>query len=397
MFGKPISTITAADIDRLIEEAVRESDVVEFKEALSGKGGRDGWHNGAPSIGTAARDKIVNEIIAFANAHGGTLVLGIAETDDKPPRADRVLPIRECADLAGRLTLMLRDVIEPPLAPFPAVGSVAMQGNDGVVVIQVAASRNAPHRNSSTLESYTRRGEHAQRMTMREIQDMTLQVERGLSLLERQFAGSSERFANICRPLTGVALRATAVALTPLSVPVPNNTTISPTFRQFQGTRGSQIVRAVVPHSPSTFRPILRGIRASEGFEGSDVSLEIRDTGLLEIFYLRKIADPQVVYAAWFVGLACNALSMVDYLREAVGSPGAEYGLELAVYAGGGFDVGAYGGREYGSARWNIGSITFPRYPVAARANFAALVELIERDFWNAVGIRGGPPLVMEF
>jgi hypothetical protein len=396
VFGKPISALISDDIDRLCKEAVRESDVVEFKEALSGKGGRDGWHDGANKIGEQARDKIVSEVIAFANARGGTLVLGIAETDDKPPRAEKVSPIRECADLAGRLALVLRDVVEPPFSPFPVVRAVEMSGRDGVVVIQIAASRNAPHRHLSNLESYVRRGEHTQRMTMREIQDMTLLVERGLALLERQFAESSERFANTCRPSTGIALRATAVPLTPLSLPIPNDATINPTFQPFQGTRGHQKVQIVVPHAPGSFRPTLRGIAARGSFDHDEVSLEIRDSGLIEIFFKRGLADPQVLYAAWFVGLACNALAIIDYLRQAAASPGAEYGLELAVYAGGGFVVGAYGGREYGSANWNLGSITFPRYPVGDRGSFPTLVERIDCDFWNAIGARGVPPLVVE-
>jgi hypothetical protein len=194
MFGKPLAAISAADIHSLVTEAVRESDVVEFKEALSGRGGRDGWHDGATSIGNAARDKLVNEVIAFANAHGGTLVLGIAETDDKPARADKVIPIPRCAELAERVARALADTVDPPLAPFPVVVPVRTEGEAGIIVFQVAASRNAPHRHRNTLESYVRRGEQAVPMTMREIQDLTLQVERGLALLEQRFAQSAERF-----------------------------------------------------------------------------------------------------------------------------------------------------------------------------------------------------------
>lgn len=190
MFGKPINALTATDIDRLVNDAVRESDVVEFKEALSAKGGRDAWHDGAAKIGDVARDKIVNEVIAFANSHGGTLVLGITETDDKPARAEKIVPIQRCADLAERLSRALADIVEPPLAPFPSIVPVLIEGDAGVVVFQVAASRNAPHRHRGSLESYVRRGEQAVRMTMREIQDLTLQVERGLALLERQRRGS---------------------------------------------------------------------------------------------------------------------------------------------------------------------------------------------------------------
>lgn len=378
-----------------MDEEVRESDVVEFKEALSARGGRDGWHNGANKIGEPARDKIVSEVIAFANAHGGTLVLGIAETDDKPPRAGKVLPIRECADLAGRLALMLRDVVEPPFAPFPVVRAVEMSGRDGVVAIQVAPSRNAPHRHSSNLESYVRRGEHTQRMTMREIQDMTLQVERGLTLIERQFSQSAERFRIFFPPSTGFALRATAVPLSPMSLPIPNDNTFNPSVEQFKGTRGPQRVTAVLA-SPGVFRPTLRAIRASNHNDGGDISFEVRDNGQIEIFCSWRREERLTLHAEWFLGLACNALSTTDYSRQLAGVPGTEYGLELAVYAGGGFVVESYQGSEYGSATWNLGSITFPRYSVGDRASFPDLVELIDRDFWNATGLRGVPSLAIE-
>jgi hypothetical protein len=374
VFGKPINALTATDIDRLVNDAVRESDVVEFKEALSAKGGRDAWHDGAAKIADVARDKIVNEVIAFANAHGGTLVLGVAETDDKPPRAGKVDPIRECADLAGRLALMLRDVVEPPFAPFPVVRAVEMSGREGVVVIQVAASRNAPHRHSSNLESYVRRGEHTQRMTMREIQDMTLHVERGLALLERKFAESAERFANACRPSIGLALRATAVPLTPISVAVPNDSAVSPPVQEFRGKRGPKNFHATVLHSGGSFRPTLRGIWSKDANDESELSLQVSDTGLVEIYLSKKQVDQQRLSPLWFHGVSCNALSIIDYLREAAGAPGAEYGLELAVYAPDGAIIGAYGDYET-AARWHLGSVTFPRYQVGDRAAFTALVE----------------------
>lgn len=234
---------------------------------------------------------------------------------------------------------------------------------------------------------------------MREIQDMTLQVERGLAQLDRKFAESSDRFSSICRPSTAFALRVTAVPLSPLSIPVPNDTAINPVFQQFEGTRGPQKIRVGVPHSPSTFRPTLRGISARNADDASTVSVEIRDTGFFEIFFLKRQGDgdPQPLYAGWFLGLACNALSIISYLREAAGSPGAEYGLELAVHAYGGLSIAAYGGREYGSATWNFGPTTFPRYSVGDQTHFPGLAELIDRDLWNATGSRGGPPVIIAF
>lgn len=404
MFSKPLSALTPDDIARLPKNQVRESDVVEFKEALSGKGGPDPWHQGAPNIGPAARDKIVNEIIAFANAHGGTLVLGIAESDDKPARAEKVTLVQRCADLAERLSRALADTVEPPLAPFPMVVPVVMEGDAGVVVLQVAASRNAPHRHRGSLESYMRRGEQAVPMTMREIQDLTLQVERGLALLDRQFNDSATRFGTMCRPSTAMAMRATAVPLSTLSVPIPHEKAVTPQTRRFKAVSGTTNVDLVLPHAPNNFNPILRGLRAREkdDFNGADVTIEASGSGALEIFFIRRersVAgqdrdEPNVIYLPWFLGMACNAMMMADYLRNAGGAPGTEYGLELAVHDGGSLQA-AFRAR---TQRWLGGTVVFPRYSIGDRASFQAVVQLIERDFWNATGTRrSDAPMTVDF
>jgi hypothetical protein len=299
MFGKPISALTTNDIDRLCKEQVRESDVVEFKEALSGKGGPDAWHNGAPSIGPAARDKIVNEIVAFANAHGGTLVLGIAETDDKPARAEKVAPIQRCADLAERLSRALADTVEPPLAPFPAVVPVLIEGDAGVVVFQVAASRNAPHRHRSSLESYVRRGEQAVPMTMREIQDLTLQLERGLAAVERRFQDRAAMAARWSPPKAGLSLRATAIPLSSIEVPgVPNNRSTFPDLHQVAGKfpNGARAV-AQFPVQLGRWRPILRGVLTEERREGDGYRVELQSDGLVEFLVAVDNDERLLVFA----------------------------------------------------------------------------------------------------
>jgi predicted HTH transcriptional regulator len=45
---------------------------------------------GAADVGERARNEILEEVIGFANAHGGDIVIGVGETTDKPPRAASV-------------------------------------------------------------------------------------------------------------------------------------------------------------------------------------------------------------------------------------------------------------------------------------------------------------------
>jgi hypothetical protein len=390
VFGKPINSITAADIGRLVGDAVRESDIVEFKEALSGKGGPDAWHQGAPSFAPAARDKIINEVIAFANAHGGTLVLGIAETDDKPARADNVVPIQRCADLADRLSRALADTVEPPLAPFPTVVPVLIEGDAGVVVFQVTASRNTPHRHRGTLESYVRRGEQAVQMTMREIQDLTLQVDRGLARIERSF----EHRATICGEWipakAALTLRATAIPLSTIEMPgVPGNVSIYPRMYDVAGifVRGGRAV-AHFPVHLSVWRPILRGVRTEERRDADGYRVELRRDGLVEFVFAVEDDQRLKVFPDWVMGLACNALIAVEKARHAAGAPTVEYGLELAIHSHlRPLHVSGYG--DHSMEKWgpiDPPGFILPRYSVGDRGTFEELLDLIQRDFWNAAG-----------
>ncbi len=389
MFSKPLSALTADDIDRLAKDQVRESDVVEFKEALSGKGGPDPWHRGAAGIGPAARDKVVNEIIAFANAHGGTLVLGIAESSDKPARAEKVAPVPRCADLAERLSRALADTVEPPLAPFPAVVPVPIDGDAGVVVFQVATSRNAPHRHRSTLQGHVRRGEQAVPMTMREIQDLTLQVERGLAGIERRFEQRAKMAAKWTPSKAAFTLRATAIPLSSVQVPgVPGDTSIYPGLHRVPGkfANGAQAV-AQFPVHFSRWRPMLRGALTEERGEAKGYRVELQRDGLIEFVLAVENDERLRLYAAWFMGVACNSLIAIERTRQAAGTPAIEYGLDLAIVVPREpVVVEAFAGIHFQFGPIEPPGCALPRYSVGDRSTFEELLDLIQRDFWNAAG-----------
>lgn len=94
IFGKRLRDITPADLERLKIEEVREGAEIEFKQTLpdTGKGQPDSWLSGG-SIGDRARNALLDEIVAFANGYGGTLLIGVRETKDKPARADGITPV----------------------------------------------------------------------------------------------------------------------------------------------------------------------------------------------------------------------------------------------------------------------------------------------------------------
>ncbi len=193
LLSKPASEISPLDINALVIASLPEGEQVEFKRSLPvAKGKRDPWqHTG--ELGDRAKTEILEEVTAFANSYGGVLVLGIEETSTTPPAASAVTPIPRCADLAERFKLIFRDCVEPKLSGLE-VFAIPMDKDNGVVVFRVARSRFAPHRVMKTLVCPVRRAERCEKMTMHEIQDMTMNVSKGLEKLDKRLSERSQRF-----------------------------------------------------------------------------------------------------------------------------------------------------------------------------------------------------------
>ena len=186
VLSKPAHQIGISDIESLIASNVPEGEQVEFKESLSTeKGTVEPWMEGKEKIGNQAKEVLLTEAVGFANAYGGAVLLGIRESKAKPPVAARIVPIERCTDLAERLQLVFRDCVEPQL-PRIDIFAVPTEGEKGVVIIRVGKSRLAPHRVKFKKIRICpiRRSDRCEEMSMREIQDMTLNVSRGLERLD---------------------------------------------------------------------------------------------------------------------------------------------------------------------------------------------------------------------
>lgn len=167
-------SLSKADIQGLIEKATPESETLEFKRELPAKGTDvDPWSKGSDRIGDYARDRLLKEIIALANTSGGRLIIGIDESDEEPARAKEIRPIQRCALLAERLAQQIDSLVDPVL-PIMKTYAVPLGAEDGVVVIDVGRSPQAPHRHSTTGQVFVRRGTRTATLGMREVQDLTL-------------------------------------------------------------------------------------------------------------------------------------------------------------------------------------------------------------------------------
>ncbi len=171
---KPLDEITWQDIETLAASGAAEDAMLEFKGLLPEKNGKQHpWYDGRDDITTPTRDKLAEEVVALANAYGGRLVIGIAETQDRPRKAAGTAPLPRCGKFAEQFEQALRSLIDPPIGGLQLKAIVDPSTEDaGAVVIAVPASDIAPHGIGRPPSAYVRRGTSCDPMTMRDLQSV---------------------------------------------------------------------------------------------------------------------------------------------------------------------------------------------------------------------------------
>ena len=417
IFTKPIDRITPDDVRELVDAKFPEGSTVEFKQELPHKNNKKREHPwpAGGDITDYSRNALLAELVAFANAHGGTLVLGISESREKPSRADEIKPIPRCGELADRLIDQIRSCIEPKL-PIISVKSVPTDDDgNGVVIVRVRQSRSRPHRLVADRQCYYRRADRSEAMTMREIQDLTLVADRGLREIDREFDDRRKRFENwIEEP---VKSKNTSEAFGVLVVAIPTTGDINvdrvyqkpdlvPPIRDFGGSIGESKIKITIPRTPMHERPILRGMRRENGTGRLNTYQEVHCNGIVEfgLQRLREDDKPYGIFIEWVFGILANSLATIDKFRYAAGAPDIEYALELEVFGSPkippllNFRCSRIGEcKPLGEFASNPN--IFPRYSVGSRAEFDDLIGVMFTDIYDAVGVDGGgdPKLTIDF
>ena len=316
--------------------------------------------------------------------------------------------------------MVFRDCIDPQL-PRVEIFAVETEADAGVVIIRVPRSRLAPHRNKKTLECPIRRFDRCERMTMREIQDMTLNVSRGLQRIDDEFSRRSKLFRRqFCRlrtPKEAYGLRFTAVPVVDdLRIDrLLHGHVLDPRFeppsvdvvRNLPGQGRPPLLQGVQAYSfrYSDWKPRLRAARS----EASHAALYARETmniisyrelhchGLVELGLLSvhgesdpdSRASPHVfpmsreLPVVEFASLA----AWVGQVRTEAGAPTAEYAVEVQIDTKGPCRVihgNAPPSPPVGSL--DSGSTMFPRYALGDPEHLPKLLDIFERDFLNACG-----------
>jgi hypothetical protein len=127
---KPLHEIGGQDLAELVENAVGERKVIDYKAEL-------------PGGGDEAKREFLADVSSFANAAGGHIVFGMTENGGLPT----AVPGVEAADAEAE-TLRLESIIRDGIAPrLPGVGvqSVRLEEGRYAFVLRIAQSWLRPH------------------------------------------------------------------------------------------------------------------------------------------------------------------------------------------------------------------------------------------------------------
>ncbi|MDH3028644.1 AlbA family DNA-binding domain-containing protein [Methylobacterium fujisawaense] len=434
MRGRAIESITRADLDQLIADGVAEDRRLEFKvdipvseeeQKRQRKIDPDrvpldrSWVKGArlPDYG---RDALAEEIVAFANADGGTLILGLDETKEAPPRAEKLNPLPDVAGLERRLRDVLLSCVEPRL-PYVAVRGIPTEPDgSGVVIIEVSASMLGPHWVIKTRKPTIRREDKCVPLSMPEVHDMVLRNARGIDTalarldqlrkeFDEQFVDHLDDAVPYVHLRTGRGnvrewLRSTGQsALGAQVIVMPHYDLSLPRFETLDGLLPADDAIAIsTPEAvhrqqwlyvynmlQSDERRILNGVGARQT-GGFDKDLKVYRSGrVVASFIQHREVEKCTCRADLIVTLVGFALGVFDRLRKKSSYPNApaEVAVDLSTCQEVG--VGNYSGVGFNSAYGRLDEcVSFDRYTIGEAADIPFILQEIAADLFNAAGLR---------
>ena len=262
-------------------------------------------------------------------------------------------------------------------------------------------------------------------MTMREIQDMTLNVARGLAGIDASFMQRRAAFYEwAAKEVHVVAYRVTAAPLVGLPDPgrLFGKQGVFLDVRKFQARAGTNVFDLQIPIVNYQDRPRLRGIARSGEHTSGAFLWELHQSGLADLWigvrpWKTPVAGPSaplqlILYHAEILGAVANSLSVVNRYREYVGAPDAEYGIEIEIKefkdsVGRVAELIALGKcptiysgvfADRGLDQYEIPNISvlLPRLPFGDHREFVDLLSAIDIDLYDALGIRRHWPAALQ-
>jgi hypothetical protein len=228
-------------------------------------------------------------------------------------------------------------------------------------------------------------------MTMREIQDLTLQIDRGTNRIDRIFERHRDALHTWVaqRPTRGSAIRVTICPIWPLQVPkVHEDASIFPPLRSFSLQIDRQEpFRIGSPAAPQS-RPIVRGWRRTSSPNELHVTQSMLDDGTGEICRWIDIENQPryFIHPNWVLAAYASAIQMADAFRTSAGAPTAEFALEWEIYSSAPVGLLSFWNSGFFDLIGPVESTIFPRSSIAGSDEWNSLIQQAAADLFAAAG-----------
>lgn len=402
--AKQLHEVRPEDLQAICDAAWVEDEQLDFKITVPHKKQpeENPWVT-RQAISEYGRDDLLATVVAFANSYGGDLIIGIEEIDGNPGAAKAVAPVPACVDLAARLSQQANACVEPHLSTLEVRGLPLQNDGAGVVILRVAQSRAGPHRLSTTKDCYHRVRDETKAMTMRQIQDLTFDVARGIEKIEQRFAALEADFASwrgLRRTLPTqkrYSVRLSFVPMVDLYIAKVHDGRIACTQRDFNVAVGGRQQSVHNFANNDDWRPILRGTRSVSLRDPSHIRATLYCDGAYSIekdFAAEaqpagsQLSQQSFVFVwGWLMGAFCGGVRTLDAFRRAAGHLQAEYAAELSFLVS--EPLPMLEGGMWNDTLGNVDAdVNFPRYVVGATDVWTDLLTMFLSDLRNAVGSR---------
>lgn len=400
---KPLDEVIWQDIELLGASGAAEDAMLEFKGLLPEKNGRDHpWYAGRDVMTDHTRDELAAEVVAFANAYGGRLIIGIAETQDRPRKATGTAPLPRCGKFAEQFEQALRSLVDPPIGGLQIKAIVDPTSEDaGAVVIAVPASDLAPHGIGRPPAAYVRRGTSCEQMTMRDLQSVfwdartkqqridairSKSIERLRKLrlaISNKGLPATERHVEVKKGQDGLFVRMQAIPhqsleLGHLPIADPWLLDICPEEWKFRANTASVFNRAPGRYG---WNAIAHGVASAQ--EGP-CNWSIHEDGTVSLIGFNSPAD-HLHYPGWYTVPVAMLLVMSERLRRWSGRPDIPIEIDLEFIHEGKVipDIGR-GSRHFGppETEFEVGP-----YLLQSRSEIPKVFDALERQIWAGFSI----------
>jgi hypothetical protein len=237
-------------------------------------------------------------------------------------------------------------------------------------------------------------------MTMREIQDLTLDLARGADRLDAIFRERASGFEEWWQRASGEngACRITAVPLggfpgLPRLSGDPNE---FPVRTRFRANYGADV--DLTGPSFGGFRQIVRGSRRYEQ-DNDSARLDIFESGLIDLWYRhQRTSSRQHFFIGWLLGAYLSVLDAIGRARSMANVPEWDFAIEFTLdgttgaprVGGGKVSLGALSigwfGFPYSTSQIEELPVRFPRIPYRNQRDRETVLQMVLNDLIDAAG-----------